>query len=190
MTDTVYAYLDAEGYVRQWSKADAPSAVEGLTLHQLLPGESMREFQRMIDGALVSYEPDVSLDDVKAGAIADANAARDRCRAAFDRFIYSGVIYDGHARAEVSIGLAARRAKQGGTSNVLWRAFDNSDQMLSPVQVIALEAALIEAKANWEAQAHETCRAFKAKIVSAATLAEVRAVAAAALSPWAIKGES
>lgn len=190
MRDIVYAYLDAEGYVRQWSKAAVPSAVECLTLHQLLPGESMREFQRMIDGALVSYEPEVSLDDVKAGAIADANAARDRCRAAFDRFIYDGVMYDGHVRAEVSIALAARRAEQGGASSVLWRAFDNSDWMLSPAQVIALEAALIEAKANWEAQAHETCRALKAKILSAATLAEVRAAATAALSPWAIEGKA
>lgn len=178
-----YAYLDAEGYVRQWSKGASPSAVEGFTLHQLLPGENIHEYLRMVDGALVQYQPDVLIEDARAGAIADANAARDRRMAAFDRFTYNGILYDGDARAEARIALAAARAAQDGAADVMWRAFNNADTMLSPGQVIAMQAALIEAKASRAAFLHEACCALKQLIAVASTADAIRAaVAASAIS--------
>lgn len=180
MTETTYAYLDAEGYVKQWSRATRPPVVDGLTLHQLLPGEPIRPFQRMIAGGLVSYEPDVPLDDVKAGAVDDANAARDRRRATFDRFNFEGVEYDGDARAEASIMLAARRAVQPDATAVLWRARDNADHLLTPAQVVALEVALIAAKSSHANALHQACCAYKRSIAAAQTIAEIRALEATA----------
>jgi hypothetical protein len=181
----LYAYLDTAGYVRQWAPGPNPPAVTGLTLHALLPGERMSEYLRMVDGALVSYLPDVLLAEVQAGAIADANADRDRRLAAFDRFTYGGVLYDGDARAAVAITLAARSAAldlmlDGAT----WRVFDNTDVLLTAPQVIELEAAMIEAKARFVAHHHARCRELKAAIVAATSAADVRmAVAAASQLP-------
>lgn len=173
----LYAYLDTAGYVRQWAPGPNPPAVTGLTLHALLPGESMSEYLRMVDGALVSYQPDVLLADVQAGAIADANAARDRKLATFDRFTYEGVLYDGDARAEAAITLAARSAALDlEQSSITWRAFDNADVLLTPTQLLDLEVAMIEAKARYAAQHHARCRELKAAIAAAESRADVRLV--------------
>lgn len=172
-----YAYLDKDGYVQQWAAGDCLSAVEGLTLHQLLPGELVCPRLRMIDGALVPYLPDVLLAEVQAGAIADANADRDRRLAAFDRFTYEGVLYDGDARAEAAITLAARSAALDlEQSSITWRAFDNADVLLTPTQLLALEVAMIEAKARYAAQHHARCRELKAAIAAAESRADVRLV--------------
>lgn len=137
----------------------------------------MSEYLRMADGALVSYQPDVLLADVQAGAIADANAARDRKLAAFDRFTYEGVLYDGDARAEAAITLAARSAALDlEQSSITWRAFDNADVLLTPTQLLDLEVAMIEAKARYAAQHHARCRELKAAIAAAESRADVRLV--------------
>lgn len=175
-----YAYLDAEGFVRQWSNGASPSAVEGFTLHQLLPGETIQEYLRMVDGVLVQYQPELPVDEVRAGAIVDANAARDRQMAEFDRFSYNGVLYDGNTRAEASIALAASRAALPGATDLMWRAFDNSDQLLSPSQVLALHAALVGEKARRATELHVACCTLKAALLSATTVDEIRAVVAAA----------
>lgn len=174
----IYAYLDAAGYVRQWSTAASPSAVEGMTLHQLLPGEAMREHLRLIDGALVEYEPEILIEDARAGAIADANARRARQQAQFDRFVFDGVLYDGDVRAETSIALAARRAEQTGATPVLWRALDNQDHLLEPAQVVALDAALIAAKSAHATELHQACCAFKRAVAAAQSIAEIRTLEA------------
>lgn len=176
---TIYAYLDAAGYVRQWSTGPSPSPVEGMTLHQLLPGETMREYLRLVDGALVEYEPEILIEDARAGAIADANARRARQQAAFYQFEFDGVLYDGDARAEASIGLAARRAEQANATAVLWRARDNQDHLLMPAQVVALEAALIAAKSAHATALHQACCVFKRAIMQAQTVVEIRALEAA-----------
>ena len=176
-----YAYLDKAGYVQQWAAGDCPPAVEGLTLHQLLPGELVCQRLRMIDGELVSYPPEVLLVDVQAGAIADANAKRDRRLAGFDRFSYGGVLYDGDLRDEAAIKLAARSAALGlMPDGAVWRVFDNTDLLLTAPQVIELEAAMIEAKARFVAHHHARCRELKAAIVAATSAADVRMVVAAA----------
>jgi hypothetical protein len=177
----LYAYLDTAGYVRQWAPGPNPPAVMGLTLHALLPGERMSEYLRMVDGALVSYPPEVLLADVQAGAIADANAKRDRRLAGFDRFSYGGVLYDGDLRAEAAIKLAARSAALGLLPDgAAWRVFDNTDLLLTAPQVIELEVAMIEAKARFVAHHHARCRELKAAIVAATSAADVRMVVAAA----------
>ena len=177
----LYAYLDTAGFVRQWAPGPNPPTVTGLTLHALLPGERMSEYLRMVDGALVSYSPDVLLADVQAGAIADANAKRDRCLAGFDRFYYGGVLYDGDLRAEAAIKLAARRAEIGlMRDDAAWRVFDNTDVLLTAPQVIELEAAMIEAKARFVAHHHARCRELKAAILAATSAADVLMVVAAA----------
>ncbi|MGK5055298.1 DUF4376 domain-containing protein [Janthinobacterium sp. RB2P8] len=150
----------------------------------------MSEYLRMVDGALVSYQPEVLLTDVQAGAIADANADRDRRLAAFDRFAYGGVLYDGDAHAEVAITLAARSAALGlGRPTFAWRVFDNTDVLLTPTQVIGLEAAMIEAKARYAAHHHSRCRDLKTAIAAAKSPTEVRAaIEADAQSPEFTEG--
>lgn len=165
-------------------------------------GAGNSKLQYVVDGALVDYTADEAAalanlapgwvwqlperkavdmrTQAEARAMADGrvNAERDRRIAAFDRFTFNAVLYDGDVPAQRNIDLAARRARADKPlpPGFTWRSFDNSDVPLSNADILALEDALTDSLSAHTFEMHAIARALKDAAAGDLTNTEIDAI--------------
>lgn len=120
------------------------------------------------NGGSPEFRESATLADLRGRKVAAINAERDRRIGAFDRFTYDGVVYDGNAKAQVNIDVAARGARAGLTlpDGFAWRAFDNSDVPMTNADILELERAMLEASNLHRYQMHGIARYLKDQAAS------------------------
>lgn len=102
-------------------------------------------------------------EQARAAAIARINAERDSRIAAFDRFTFEGVAYDGDAAAKENISDAAAGVDDGLPlpDGFTWRTFDNEDVPMTGSDVLALAKAFRAAANLHKFTMHAIARALK-----------------------------
>lgn len=99
------------------------------------------------------------------------NNKRDELIAAFDRFTYNGMLFDGNAAAAENIDVAAKTVRAGIAlpPGFEWRLFDNTDVPFTAEDVLGMEKAYLEAANLYRYTCHEIARSLKAQADQAGT---------------------